>query len=229
MASFPAPNVTVKLSGNKFGADQFDELFELEADAKPHTVDFLGNGIDGGFRIAQFAASDRCALSVELAWLLAQAAERNQFNGRFTYHSRHILKGVIRNRPYPIVSIDTERNHSRRMVRTKERHLNGYAECNATSLREFLEFFMDDEKMDRPIFSAIGLEDVHIPEVYREYRTAWQADVAEMAKREETEAEAETMSSDDAAPDLPAEVLTKTNQALEVASDKNTTNCAESE
>jgi hypothetical protein len=81
-------------------------------------------------------------LSVELAWLLCEAANRGIFTGgRFSYHDRHVVKGVLRDRPYPIVTLDTERNHSRQEVRKRELKLIGRDAFEPWELRDFLSLF----------------------------------------------------------------------------------------
>jgi hypothetical protein len=122
LADFPAPNITV---GKKFRKDRLDEDFELAADSNPDQVDFLGNGIDCGFRISRFAATDQCALSLDLALILASQAENWAFGNRLSYNERHILKGVLKDRPYPIILLDTERKPDRKEVRSAEWELIG--------------------------------------------------------------------------------------------------------
>lgn len=104
VAGFPAPNVTVALAGRGDEGAEYDEDLEAQADLKPERFDFLGNGIDGGFRIAKYAASDRFAASVELMWLLAEAAQRKTLSessrttdGRFYRVS--FVTAVIRSCP----------------------------------------------------------------------------------------------------------------------------------
>ena len=91
VAAFPAPNVTVEVLGgssNRAIKELFDEDFELLADQSPDVFDFLGKEIDSGFRSARNAASDRLTASIELAWLLAEAAHAEIFTARF-----HIMGG----------------------------------------------------------------------------------------------------------------------------------------
>lgn len=86
VAAFPAPNVTVEIlrsgAAQADAADQIEEELEQRADAAPGALDFLGKQIDSGFRTAKNAASDR-SLSLELAWLLADAAHSEIFLRNF--------------------------------------------------------------------------------------------------------------------------------------------------
>lgn len=214
LAVFPAPNVTVTLDETILRADQFDENFENSADIDPKSVDFLGNGIDCGFRVAGKAASDRFALSVELAWLLAEAAHRGFFNGKFSYHDRQILKGVLRDRPYPIVTIETERNLSRQTVRAYERRLTGQGIFEPLNIRDFLEHFMRDEGIELPVFPNAGAPiPAEEPSTYSEFRKRWLADVAEVTNRGAIEvAAANAEAGEDS--DLPADVVREIDEIL---------------
>jgi len=210
LAAFPSPNVTATLDEAILHADQFDEAFEARADESPNSVDFLGNGIDCGFRIAGKAASDRFVLSVELAWLLAEGAHRNIFGRRFAYHDRHILKGVLRDRPYPIISIETERNLSRRTVRNYELQMMQVGSPGALAIRDFLQSFMKDEDIDLPVLPSAGDPvPAEAPSTYAEFRARWLADAAEIEKRTQGEiaaAAVEATDGTDLSPDLVREV-----------------------
>ena len=71
----------------------------------PPNLTFLGKEIDSGFRVARHATSDRFTPSAELAWMLCLAHRHRLFTTpQFLYHGRQILKGVIGDRPYPIIS-----------------------------------------------------------------------------------------------------------------------------
>ena len=188
LCSFPAPNVTIALDDGPKSADQFDETFERFADENPRSVDFLGNGIDCGFRIAKHSATDRFIMSVELAWLLAEAGHRQIFKRSFQYHGRDVLKGVIRDRPYPLVSIDTERSIHRREVRSREVQLLGAHDVGHLAVRDFLFSFMQDEKIELPHLSE---EESNIPSEppasYENFRNAWLTTVRELLERRSSE------------------------------------------
>lgn len=219
VAAFPTPNVTVSVGNDAFTADMFDEEFEAKADATPHEVDFLGNGIDCGFRIARFAATDRCAISVELAWLLSMPVAGEHLPYKFVYHDRHILRGVIKDRPYPITLIDTERNDSRKNVRRKEAALNRRLHVEPEDLHEFLEAFMKDEGLELPIFTAKDRAASDLPQAYVHYRTAWEAEAE--TERRRTQAEAEAAEATDAVAgttgELPDEVTSQLSRVVQAA------------
>ncbi len=104
IAVFPADNVSLKIEGSNIrstqtGVDYLTESFEAEADDKPAQFDFIGPAIDAGFRSSKNASADRFSSSVELAYLLADAANKNLFQRPFSYHGRSPLKGVHKNVP----------------------------------------------------------------------------------------------------------------------------------
>lgn len=125
LAAFPSPNVTIEIfqGDEQSNVDLPDENLDLRADAEPHKFDFLGKGIDCGFRLAKFSSADKLVLSAELALALCESANLNgfRFRGDFNYHGREELKGVISGRPYPLVTIDTQRSALRRQVFELER------------------------------------------------------------------------------------------------------------
>lgn len=179
IAAFPAPNVTVQVLRSAMeqagAADQIEEDTEQKADGSPSDFDFLGKQIDIGFRTAQNAAPDRCSLSIELAWLLADAVHQEIFSAKFSYHGRQVLKGVINDRPYPIVTIDAERSLARREVRKHERAVTMNSDIECLHLRNFLEAFMVDEDIDCPVLKRhSGSADAQkIPQSYRDFESIW--------------------------------------------------------
>jgi hypothetical protein len=210
VAAFPAPNVTVEVLGGSSARpikELFDEEFELLADQNPSEFDFLGKEIDSGFRSARNAASDRFTASIELAWLLSEAAHVEIFPARFSYHGRQVLKGVISDRPYPIVTIDAERSILRKEVRKRERAVSRDTEAEPMHLRDFLKAFMDDEKIDTPLLhrdSSVGAP-LAMPTCYETFREVWEASAIEYEQRSADEVASET-AEDGTSADLPASI-----------------------
>lgn len=78
IAAFPNPNRSIRLSVN--GSDPLigenevlTEEFEAAVDEIPSNYDFLGKGIDGGFRIARNSSIEALTISPALAYLLCKA------------------------------------------------------------------------------------------------------------------------------------------------------------
>jgi hypothetical protein len=218
VAAFPAPNVTVEVLGRSTDhslRELYDEDFELLADQNPNDFDFLGKEIDSGFRSARNAASDRLTTSIELAWLLAEAAHLDLFNARFSYHGRQVLKGVISDRPYPIVTIDAERSILRKEVRKRERAVTRDNEAEPMHLRDFLKSFMEDEGIDVPLLSRDFNMDapVSMPVCYEIFRKVWEASAIEYEQRSADEAASES-AEDGTSADLPSSISSALDDAV---------------
>lgn len=197
IAIFPKGNRSISLQretpNNLLDNGLITEDFEREVDDHPHRYDFLGTGIDTGFRIAKNAATDRLSISADLAFLLAKAAIENMFTGKFTYHGREAFKGVIENHLYPVISIDTERNAEKRTINARERMLTHEKETTALSLHDFLQAFLQHEKMELPVLPLVAADPnpPRPPASYGRFRTIWETGVKELNEREETVEESE--------------------------------------
>jgi len=208
VAAFPAANVTVTSTELPSTTDYLAEDLENEADKTPRGFDFLGRDIDSGFRVARHATSDRFIASIELAWLLSEA-HRNRFVGcNFGYHGRHILKGVLKERPYPIISLDTERSTSRRDVRSYEQALLPTVSLDSTKIRDFCGAFMKDEGIELPVLNRDGesLDQSSLPGSYRKFLLSAKETLRENAERDKAEREAGE-EPDGIATELPDDVI----------------------
>ncbi|BGE86812.1 hypothetical protein Ms3S1_32480 [Methylosinus sp. 3S-1] len=214
-ASFPAPNVTVDIVSPAERAAKGtlpDEETEAAADAQPSKFDFLGKEMDSGFRVTKHSSSDRLAISASLAYLLSQCMCDGLLPGRFNYHGRDTLKGVIQGRPYPIVTLDMERSTKKKEILAYERALTKTGDIESIHLRNFLREFMFDEKMEFPyIFckksSCWSLDGAarrrHTS--YDQFVDVWNRSYEELTKREEGEVAAEATTADNGGP-LPTEL-----------------------
>jgi hypothetical protein len=215
IAPFPAPNVTVKIraqaSSENPDTEQLDEAFEALADDEPGNFDFLGKNIDSGFRVSKNSGTDRFAVSVELAWLLCEASHNRVGQFQFAYHGRDILKGVISDRPYPVITIDTERSASRREVRIREAAITRSNVAEAIHLKDFLTSFMMDEGIEQPL---ITIDENKVPVSYEQFRTAWLADANETERRREGEKASET-AEDGSSNTMPSEIEEALNKLLD--------------
>jgi hypothetical protein len=197
VGAFPTPNITVPVSDiyseptEAAPGLETDEEMEALAEKEPSRYDFLGKDIDTGFRVAKYSGSDRLALSVELAYLLASVCAEGKQNFRFSYSGRDTMKGVIGGRPYPLVWIDTERKYSRREVRALERAMTGEKEVDHHLLRNFLEAFMCDEELLKPFLLGHGstISTPDLPAIYLAFKDAWHAQAKENEQRELVESE----------------------------------------
>lgn len=182
LAAFPAPNISIAVTTDLGTTQSRDALlsenteeFEESADNTPSLYDFLGKGIDTGFRIAKNASEDRFVCSVQLGYVLARAATKKKFPYSFGYHGREPLKGVIDGAPYPVVSVDTERSEIKSKLKSREAALTGEATILPHALCDFLETFMAVANIDEPCLGE-GRADwgKDWPESYIRYQTAFE-------------------------------------------------------
>lgn len=97
------------------------------------------------------------------------------FTGRFNYHGREVLKGVNRNRPYPIISVETERNPKKREVKTRERVLTQEPEVTALALRDFLRSYMEQDGFEIPVLPVEEKSpQIQPPQSYHRFKAAWE-------------------------------------------------------
>lgn len=162
LAAFPAPNATIEVVTLRESSETDtitgpikspEAIREDRADQEPHLFDFLGKGIDTGFRIAKNATEDRCVLSVQMAYLLAKAATKKRFHHSLGFHGREVLKGVVNGIPYPVISVDTERNELNWMLKSREAALRGERAVDEYALCDFLETFMQVANIEVPCLS----------------------------------------------------------------------------
>lgn len=159
IAAFPAPNATIEVITKRDLPKQGVEIAQSRspesvredlADGSPHLFDFLGKGIDTGFRVAKNATEDRCMVSVQLAYLLAKAKIKKRFHHSVGYAGRESLKGVVNGIPYPVVYVDTERNELNWMLRSREAALRGERAIDEYALCDFLMTFMEVANIEPP-------------------------------------------------------------------------------
>ena len=184
LAAFPAPNISITVTSDPVAGEhaasvmpsENSEEFERTADHAPHRFDFLGKGIDTGFRIAKNASEDRFVTSVQLGYVLALAATKKKFPYMFGYHGRETLKGVINGAPYPVVSVDTERDEIKSKLKSREAALTGEATIQAHALCDFLETFMKVSSIDIPCLGEgqAAWESDNWPESYLRYQAAFE-------------------------------------------------------
>lgn len=195
IAVFPAPNVTVSSASKMLRESlsttvnsQNGEAQELQADEMPGDFDFLGKNIDTGFRISKFAQAHQMALSVELAWLLTAARHHQLISAEFVYHGREPLKGVINNQPYPVVTVETERDHVKRRLQELERAIGFGQVANHTALGDYLLEFMRSHAIDIPIVPLFGADIAleRYPKCYHDFRVAWETRHTEDEKRDKS-------------------------------------------
>lgn len=194
VAAFPFPNVTVRVNnaGPASDEDLPDETTEAEADKEPSRFDFLGKDIDAGFRMGRNCSAESFALSIDLSLLLASYGDRAPLTGlRYSYEGRQVLKGVLNERPYPIICIDVERSELRRKVNHHERKLGGRGELiSPIDVHAFAVAFIVEARLSMPtlpVSIAPDGSDLELPREYAEFRKAWERVRKEVEEREQSE------------------------------------------
>jgi len=175
IASFPIPNQTVSMTtalNEEFENELPDERHEANADQKPALFDFLGPGIDAGFRIARNSTPGFFTLSPMLAWLLCRANTNrlfSKFSFDLEFRGVNELKGVVEGAPYPIVGINTERNDRIRRIDRLKNEMLGGAEIDSNKLIEYLEVFAEQYRIDMPSLKTSESDaSFEVPEFYTE-------------------------------------------------------------
>lgn len=201
VAAFPTPNRSIQLSlsrGDTLHGESEDLLtedVELAVDDKPGEFDFLGKGIDGGFRISRNSAVDAMTLSPALAYLLCKAkrnVDTTKFDCQFSFHEPQVFKGVVGGRKYPVISLITSRDKDHEAVETWEaKLLDRPREAQIGALFEYLEHYIKAYKIEKPALKlTYGSAEVSAPSYYEEYIAAWERDRQEISERNKTEQEA---------------------------------------
>lgn len=190
LSAFPHRNITVTADTTVAPNDQPDEAFEVSADLTPRSVDFLGNGIDCGFRVASKSSIDKCPLSVELAYLLALEAVEGGFTGTFSGLEKHCLKGVLNSEEYPVIFLDTEEDYRKRKLKQRERKITGIVLPDPIDVSTYLEEFMLEMNMEFPALVKKG-EELQLPESYNRFKEAWISNAETLLQRKKEEEEGE--------------------------------------
>jgi hypothetical protein len=111
-------------------------------------ADFIGPGMDIGFRLVKAASPRRMLLSVELAWLLSLPELKSKL--RFCLSAGLELKGVAKGRTYPCIWLDNFRDAGKRspsdQLDLDEERLRGSASrrCRITDLHRFCRRWLEN-------------------------------------------------------------------------------------
>jgi hypothetical protein len=179
LASFPYPNQTISLRDQ--GAEFITENMERDADDNPHNYEFLGSGIDSGFRIAKNATPSFFTVSPSLALILCMPPHNEDTLGKLgefklVFNGVNSLKGVIDGEDYPIVGIDTERDEARVKLNQKISALSGVGVIDQTDLKKYLLEFEKFHSVSSPALKLDGNNgDVEGPAFYTDtFLPSWQ-------------------------------------------------------
>lgn len=161
LAGFPVTNTEIYIGD------------ESEDQAK--TLDFIGPSIDLGFRIAKFCDERRFVISADLALMLLDAVDALEIDRKHFHihlHGRESLKGVIGNKPYPILWLDMRDGQPL----LEERLLGIQRDFRSDDLKDYLRQFLDETpQLRRPFIAGdghhrYGAEDPKLTELREEMR-----------------------------------------------------------
>jgi len=182
IASFPSPNQTFELPNSDDEGEGFglvSEAVEDSADKSPSKYDFLGKGIDYGFRIGKNSRPDLFTISPGLAWILCKANvndEYEKFRFEFVFEGVSPLKGVLNGEKYPVIGINTERNSKRKRLNNLESQLSGFTAPKDKDLGGYLKEFVKFHEIEKPSLKVKPTDPaVRKPKFYAEkFKKEWQ-------------------------------------------------------
>ena len=231
LASFPYPNQTVTKGSQRdeIAAESIpDEELEKAADLEPANYEFLGPGIDSGFRISRNSTTSFFTLSPALAHALCRAntnRDYEKFSFDLKYGGVNHLKGVIREEAYPIVGITTERDKDRSELLRRQAELDGTPQLEAGKLIDYLENFMKFHEVEMPEFTPNGPNGgVEVPSFYTDlFLPEWhrQKNEIDAANKNLEESREEKASDQDSESDILNDLSTLFEVILKQIQDKN--------
>lgn len=192
VASFPTPNCSIQpiksptlqedgeqsISGDKSLPSENEEL---SVDKDPSLYDFLGKGIDAGFRISRNSGIDTLTISPGLGILLCECVSCKLVSGFDTpirLAKMEEFKGVAGNNYYPVLTIDTYRDEKYKELAIKQRDLLGENIVQgAGKLEKYLRDYLDYFHIEIPAVRSTHTDtEFTPPSFYTEYVTQWNSE-----------------------------------------------------
>jgi len=196
VAAFPTPNRSIRLptiGGNDPTNGEFDLLtedFESDVDNNPEKYDFLGKGIDSGFRIAKNSSRENFTISPALAYLLCRAylnRDVTEFHREIVIQEPQVFKGVASNQAYPVLFIPLNKNKELQDLFGLEDQLLGRVRQSIPKfepdlLMNYLEKYMNIYKIEIPSlrFSTGDGKTAHPPLEYKNYIEELRKEIAKL-------------------------------------------------
>lgn len=195
VASFPTPNSSIRpVAKYDSHADSLSGKYELvseeiekQADEDPSQFDFLGKGIDSGFRISKNSSINTLTISPGLAILLLEAC-RNQgttfFEREIRLAEMQSFKGVANNDPYPVVVIDVFRTSTHKELFNIQNDLLRVNQGQEPKqLQEFLRKFLQFYGIEIPEVRLYATAHSNVPEFYNKYAAEWEKEKQEIEQK----------------------------------------------
>lgn len=201
VASFPTPNSSIMpisaedsatdslRSGNN---DLVSEEMEKQADLHPNKFDFLGKGIDSGFRISKNSSIDTLTISPGLGILLLDACQNKKltkFERKIRLAEMQCFKGVADGNLYPVLVIDVFRNKDYEGLVNAQNNLLGVQyKQDHEELQNFLRDFLNFYNIELPKVKLYAADSTTIlPKFYEEYKDKWEANKKEFIAQSTSE------------------------------------------
>jgi len=211
VASFPSPNCSIMpvRAANVFNGDALNgtsdlptEENEAKVDLDPSLFDFLGKGIDAGFRISKNSAIDTLTISPGLGILLAQASGSRRitgFNREIRLAEMQVFKGVAESSPYPVLTIDTSRDSRHEELLKRQRNLLGQPlPPKDDELEEYLKGYLDYYEIEVPkVKNTFAEQGFTPPDFYQAYCDNWHREAARLEAENQRIVDASTASGDE--------------------------------
>ena len=187
VASFPTPNCSISLKDTS-NESVVSEKLEEEVDKDPSKFDFLGKGIDAGFRISKFSSENNFTISPGLGVLVCKCIEGKNVTGFYhniTFIKQESLKGVVNNNPYPILVIDTCRDDDQKeLFKIEKKFLKTPEEQDCSQLREYLEKYLNYHEIELPDLKLFSSDpNPEPPNFYNEYKIEWENEMKQENKK----------------------------------------------
>lgn len=218
IASFPYPNITIAIPTLSDPSDNSDitetEQIELSADESPNRHEFLGKGLDYGFRIAKNAADDFFVISPALAGILIRANVNEKFKKDYDSLKLPIVlrepvhfKGVLNGSRYPVLGVPVDRDEHWGRLRKLESELLSRSAGDDNKLQQYLRDFIALHEVEEPSLKIRPNEpDEPVPDYYTsKYVPNWKGAAQEV---QEQDAFIEDSSADDESSEPPTETET---------------------
>lgn len=210
ICSFPYPNIAIDIPNGEAGGTAGlgnSERLELSADQNPHLHEFLGKGLDYGFRIGQNSSEDFFSVSPALAHILARPSVNEDYGDlsvKLCLRSPIKLKGVLDGRDYPVIGIPIDRNDEWAAFRGLQDKLLGGDQSNVQEMRDYFRKFILLHEVEEPCLKVRPEDQDQDPPQYYfdEYVPNWEGAAKEIAYQDEL---IEDASGDDAAGNEPTD------------------------
>jgi len=196
VASFPTPNCSIRSirdDQNNIHSenDLPNEEQEIAVDRSPSQFDFLGKGIDAGFRISKNSNINAVTVSPGLGLLLCKCLyqkENTKFDLNIKFNEVQEFKGVAGNSSYPVLYLESFRDQKYAELQKKQHDIIGHSsphnQCG--EIHDYLKLFLEYHHIEIPKLPTLHntrLEGGE-PDFYQDYISRWNDEFALSRKQD---------------------------------------------